>query len=236
MQGEIPVKFNIREFPPILVADKVEKAVGDGSFPLILGGDRSVSIGATAGLTSHYKNLGLIWFGAQPCLLTEDTSSTGNINEMALSAILGRTRWNIPSLGRIRKENVVLIGTRDIQPEEKQWICSEGITCFTMQDIDRKGIQNVMEAALQKAGVGAYGIHLSCSVNCLDPLEAPGGSFPVPGGLFYREAHFAFELMSESGQITSMDVTEVNPLMDDQRRTGRLMSGLIASLLGKRIL
>jgi arginase len=219
-----------------LVADKVASAVEEQTFPLVLGGDRSVSIGTLAGLARGYDNLGLIWFDAHPSLLTEETSSTGYVNEMALASILGKTQLDIAGLGWIRKENLVLIGLREVTPSEREWIRTEGITCFTMHEIDRMGIQKVVESALEIAGRGTDGIHVSFDADCLDPLEAPGVVSPVPGGLFFREAHFACELLADSGRITSMDVTEVNPFLDDQRRTAKLTAGLIASLLGKKIL
>ncbi|MBW5448266.1 arginase [Cohnella sp. CFH 77786] len=219
-----------------LLADKTAAAVAEGEFPLIVGGDRSVSIGAISGLARRYDNLGVIWFDAHPSLLTERTSSTGYVNEMALASVLGKTDVDIPGLGRIRKENLVLIGLREVQPSESEWIRSEGITCFTMADVDRMGIQKVVEAALETAGNGTDGLHVSFDADCLDPLEAPGVVSAVPGGLYFREAHFACELLSDSGKVTSMDVTEVNPFLDDQRRTARLIAGLIASVLGKKIL
>jgi arginase len=226
---------NVQEMSRQL-ADKTSQAVDEAEFPLIVGGDRSVSIGAIAGLSRRYDNLGVIWFDAHPSLLTEQTSSTGYVNEMALASLLGKTEMDIPGLGRIRKENLVLIGLRDVQPSERDWIRSEGITCFTMAEVDRMGIQKVVESALAIAGQGADGIHVSFDADCLDPLEAPGVVSPVPGGLYFREAHFACELLADSGRITSMDVTEVNPFLDDQRRTARLIAGLIASVLGKKIL
>lgn len=220
-----------------LVADKAELAEETGEFPLIVGGDRSVSIGAIAGLSRRYDRLGVVWFDAHPSLMTKETSSTGFANEMALASILGRTGgFDIPGLGRIRKENLVLIGLRDVQPSERDWIRSEGLHCFTMAEVDRMGIEKVVEAALRIAGEGTDGLHVSFDADCLDPLEAPGVVSPVPGGLYFREAHFACELLADSGRVTSMDVTEVNPYLDDQRRTSRLVAGLIASVLGKKIL
>ncbi|AFC32522.1 hypothetical protein PM3016_5850 [Paenibacillus mucilaginosus 3016] len=219
-----------------LAARRVEQAVEAGAFPLVLGGDRSVSIGAAAGLAKGFEDPGLIWFDAHPGLLTEETSATGCVNELPLSAILGRIPWEVPGLGRIRKEKVVLIGTREVQAEEREWIREQGIACYTMHEIDRMGIQRVIEQAVETAGAGSGGMHVSFAADALDPLEAPGVGSPVPGGLFYREAHFAMELLAETGAVTSMDVTGLNPLLDDQRRTGRLLAGLIASLLGKRIL
>lgn len=219
-----------------LTAERVAKAAEENAFPLVLGGDRSATVGAIAGLSGGSGKSGLIWFGAHPGLLTQETGRPGVLNGMALAAVLGRSGLDIPGTGRIGKENVVLIGTREVQPSEREWIRSEGIACFTMHDIDRIGIQSVIESALRIAGHGTERVHVSLDADCLDPLEAPGVGEPVPGGLFYREAHFAFELLAETGLVSSMDVTGVNALLDDRRRTGKLVSGLVASLLGKRIL
>ncbi|TJY42863.1 arginase [Cohnella pontilimi] len=226
-EENFPVASDVEKVSSLL-ADRAASSVVEGAFPLVLGGDRSVSAGAVAGVTRGAGNTGLIWFDAHPSLLTAETSTTGFANGMALSSIL--------SEGHVRKENVVLVGLRDVQPGEREWIRSEGLTCFTMHEIDRLGVEKVIEAALGVAGNGTDGIHVSLDADVLDPLEAPGVDWPVPGGLFFREAHFAFELLSESGRITSMDVTEVNPYLDEKRRTSKLIAGLIASLLGKKIL
>jgi arginase len=216
-------------------AEQVAKALDENTFPLVVGGDHSVTIGVVAGLQKRYRHQGLIWFDAHPSLLTEDTSPTGNVNRMALSAVLDRI-VGLASAEHIRKENIVLIGIREVLPAEREWIKAEGIAYFSMHEIDRMGIQKVVEAAVQIAGRGTEGIHVSFDADCMDPLEAPGVGEPVSGGLFYREAHFALELLADTGLITSMDVTEYNPLVDDQRRTGKLLAGLIASLLGKKII
>jgi arginase len=226
---------NVKEISRLL-AERVKQAVDEGAFPLVLGGDHSVTIGTWAGLTNRSANLGLLWFDAHPTLLTADTSTTGYANGMALATILGKSGLNVPGTERIRPDNIVFIGLRDVQPSEREWIRAEGFTCFTMHEIDRLGIEKVVESALRIAGQGTDGIHVSLDADVLDPLEAPGVDSAVPGGLFFREAHFAFELLAESGLITSMDVSEVNPFLDDKRRTSKLISGLIASLLGKKIL
>ncbi|WP_123042004.1 arginase [Cohnella candidum] len=226
---------NVREVSERL-ASKVSQAVSEGEFPLVVGGDRSISIGAIAGLNREHGNVGVIWFDAHPSLLTEQTSSTGYVNEMALASILGKTEIDVAGVGKVRKENLVLIGLREVQPSEREWIKAEGLHCFTMAEVDRMGIEKVVQQALEIAGRGTDGIHVSFDADCLDPLEAPGVVSAVPGGLYFREAHFACELLADSGKVTSMDVTEVNPFLDDQRRTARLIAGLVASVLGKKIL
>lgn len=222
------------------VAERVSGAVKEGSFPLVVGGDQSVSIGAFAGLTPHYKKLGAICFTAYGGLLTEETSPTGDANGMPLAVALGRAGLKLSDLTggapTLKKDNLVLIGVRHLEPEERQWIRSEGIGFFSMYDIDKLGIEKVVQKAMEIAGNGTDGIHLSISADSLDPLEAPGVSFPIPGGLSYREAHFACELLAETGKITSMDIAEVNASQDENRRTARLAVGLVASALGKRII
>ncbi|MGN7455301.1 arginase [Paenibacillus pasadenensis] len=223
-----------------LLGEQVHRAAAGGRFPLVLGGDHSIAIGTLAGLTGHRGNLGLIWFDAHGDLNTEETTPSGNIHGMALAAAIGRggfTLADIPGAGPfIRKENVVIIGARDLDPGEREFIRAEGIRCFTMHEIDRMGIHAVMEQAIAIAGDGTDGVHVSFDLDVLDPLEACGVGTPVPGGLNYREAHYAMELLAESGLATSLELVEVNPLLDPSRRTSRLAVELAASLLGKRIL
>ncbi|MEO2202535.1 arginase [Paenibacillus pabuli] len=222
------------------VCSEVSRAVAGGAFPLVLGGDHSVAIGTLAGLTSHYSNLGVIWFDAHADLNTEERSLSGNMHGMSLAAALGHSAFNlshIPGVGPfINPSNLVYVGLRDLDEYEKEQIRAHGIKSFTMHDIDRMGIQWVIEQAMAVAGKGTDGIHLSFDMDCLDPREAPGVGTPVPGGLNYREAHFALELLASTNRITSMELVEVNPLFDHNRHTARLGVELIASLLGKRIL
>ncbi|NEW04837.1 arginase [Paenibacillus sp. SYP-B3998] len=223
-----------------LVAKQVSQAIGSGTFPLVLGGDHSVTIGVLAGVTSHLANLGVIYFDAHVGLNTEETSRTGHVNGMSLAVALGIAGLKLSDISGsealIKKENVVVIGVRDVEPNERELIVSEGISCFTMHDIDRMGIEKVIERALAIAGEGTDGIHISFAADSLDPLEAPGVGLPLPGGLTYREAHFACELLAESHRIVSIDVVEVNSALDESRRTARLAVGLITSLLGKKII
>ncbi|HZG56712.1 arginase [Paenibacillus sp.] len=222
------------------VADHVSDAVREGSFPLVIGGDQSVSIGAFAGLTKHYERLGAICFTAYGGLLDEASSPTGDANGMPLAIALGKAGFKltdaIEGARLLNKDNLVLIGVRHLEPEEREIIRSEGIAFFSMYDIDKLGIERVIQKAMDIAGNGTDGIHLSVSADGLDPLEAPGVGFPIPGGLSYREAHFACELLAETGKITSMDVAEVNASQDENRRTARLAVGLVMSALGKRII
>lgn len=239
---------HVRHLPEVVemggrVADLVSQAVGRGELPLVLGGDRSVTIGALAGLAGQAgKRYGVIYFDAHAGFHTEANSPSGSIGGMSLAVALGYAKLSLSEMTggeesrAIDKRSVVLIGVRDVEPEERELILAEGITVFTMHEIDRMGVEAVMRRALEIAGDGTDGIHVSFSADCLDPLEAPGVGMQVPGGLTYREAHFACELIAESGRVSSIDMVEVNAMLDDSRRTARLAIGLIASLLGKRIL
>ena len=221
------------------LADRVAGIAASGRLPLILGGDHSIAIGTIAGLTRHYRNLGVLWFDAHGDLNTEDTSPSGNIHGMSLAVNLGQGH---PLLMQIRRQSsridpakVVIIGARSLDEGERAYIRQAGITCFTMHDIDRKGMPYVMEQALRILGDGTDGVHLSFDIDSLDPAEAPGTGTPIPGGVSYREAHLALEMMYESGLITSAEFVEVSPPLDSQKRTVRLAIGLIGSLLGERI-
>lgn len=225
-----------------LVANQVAEAAGQEQMPLVLGGDHSVTIGALAGLAASGKRIGVICFDAHAGLHTEADSPTGGVGGMSLAVALGYAKLGLSDISdnasrdAIDRRNVVLIGVRDVEPEERERILSEGIAVFTMHEIDRMGIEQVIRKAVAIAGEGTEGIHVSFSADCLDPMEAPGVGMQVPGGLTYREAHFACELLAETGLIASIDMVEVNAMLDESRRTARLAIGLIASLLGKRIL
>lgn len=222
------------------VCREVSSAVTAGAFPLVLGGDHSIAIGTLAGLSANYSKLGVIWFDAHADLNTEEHSLSGNIHGMGLAVAMGHSAFNfsqIPGAGSfIDPSKVVYIGLRDLDDYEKLQIRTLGIKSYTMHDIDRMGIEKVIEQTLSIVGEGTDGIHISFDMDCLDPREAPGVGTPVPGGLNYREAHFALELLASTNRITSMELVEVNPLFDQNRHTARLGVELIASLLGKRIL
>lgn len=211
-----------------------------GSIPLILGGDHSIAMGSLAGLTQHYRNMGVIWFDAHSDLNTEATSPSGNMHGISLAVGLGLTDIKLqhiaPGAIHLKPENCVIIGARDLDRGEKALIKAHGITCYTMHEIDRLGIELVVKEALRIAGTGTDGVHLSFDIDSVDPAEAPGTGTPVRGGLSYREAHLALELMCESGMITSVDMVEVNPSLDRNNQTSKLAVELIGSLFGSRIL
>lgn len=222
------------------LGDIVSDIAAAGDFPLVLGGDHSISIGTIAGLAEHYANLGVIWFDAHSDLNTENTSPSGNIHGMSLGVSLGR---GIPLLTnlrgiypKIKPEHVAIIGARSLDPGEKSYIRSLGIKCYTMHDVDRIGISRIMDKAIHHLRQSTDGVHVSFDIDCVDPREAPGTGTPVIGGLSYREAHLALELLYQSGLVTSAEFVEVNPSLDHNNQTAKLAVDLIASLLGEQIL
>ncbi|MDR6879104.1 arginase [Bacillus sp. 3255] len=223
-----------------LLAAEVSKAAGQGRFPLVLGGDHCIAIGTLAGLSAHYKNLGVIWIDAHSDLNTADTSPSGNIHGMSLAVSIGMGHPLLTAImgdhPRVKPEHIVLIGCRSLDEGEKKLIRSLGIKCYTMYDIDRRGMAAVMQDAIDYISAKTDGVHLSFDVDSLDPLEAPGTGTTVKGGLHFREAHLAVEMLHEAGIVTSAEFVEVNPLLDDNNKTSQLAVGLISSLLGEQIL
>lgn len=222
------------------LSEQVSRIVKCGHFPLVLGGDHSIAIGTIAGISPHYRRLGVIWIDAHSDLNTAETTESGNIHGMSLRVALGEGDERLTRIGgdgpKIVPENVVLIGGRQLDPGEKAYIKANKMTCFTMHDVDRRGMSQVMEEAIRIAGNGTDGVHLSFDIDSVDPGEAPGTGTPVQGGLSYREAHLALELLNESGIITSAEFVELSPAYDHAGRTTNLTLELICSLLGERIL
>lgn len=222
------------------LAERVSEVVAQGEFPLVLGGDHSISIGTIAGLSEHYANLGVIWFDAHSDLNTEETSPSGNIHGMSLGISLGRGNPLLTGLRgicpKIKPEHVVIVGARSLDSGEKAYIRSLGIACYTMHDIDRLGIARVMDKVIQQLRQTTDGVHVSFDMDSLDPREAPGTGTPVRGGLSYREAHLALELLYQSDLVISAEFVEVNPSLDNNDQTAKLAVELIGSLLGEQIL
>jgi len=212
--------------------------VQKGDFPLFIGGDHSIAVGTIAAVTDNQPT-GLIWMDAHGDFNTPETSPSGNIHGMPLAAIIGEGHPSLVNVGRpgakIHPDNVVMIGQRDLDISEKQRLKKAGITVFTMRDIDEQGISSVANKALMKL-VHLKRIHLTVDMDALDPVEAPGVGTPVPGGISYREAHLLMEIFSDSGKISSMDMVEINPILDVANKTAELAVELILSALGKSIL
>jgi arginase len=221
-------------------AAAVEASLRDGAFPVVMGGDHSLATGALAGCARVVGAQGLIWIDAHADMNSPDSTPTGNLHGMSLASALGdapeifpNPEFHTPSVDPTR---TVFVGLRDLDPHERQAIRERGMTAFTMTDIDRFGMAHVVDRAIETAGRGAGSAHISVDIDSVDPAMAPGTGTPVPGGLTYREAHLAMEMLAESGVAHSMELTEVNPALDDHNVTARFAVGLICSLLGKRII
>lgn len=220
-----------------LIAQKVIEVVNKDEFPLILGGDHSIAIGSIAGLADKYKDLGVIWYDAHADLNNAETSPSGNIHGMSLAVCLGNGHERLTSINgnqpKINPENVVLIGARDLDDGEKELIKQIGIKLYTMTDIEEKGMQSVIEETLDYLKDRTDGIHLSLDVDGLDPIHTPGTGTPVIGGITYRETILAMQMLNKSHLITSAEVVEVNPLLDQQNQTAEVAVDIISALFGE---
>jgi len=221
----------------------VEQAMERGRMPLVLGGDHSIAVGSVAGSTGFYarsgRSLGLIWFDAHGDANTPETTPSGNIHGMSLAILLGLGDPDLVKLGgrapKILPRNTALIGIRDVDPGEREILKRSGVTVYTMRDIDERGMRDVVDEAVGIASDGTAGIHLSFDLDVVDPEDAPGTGTPVWGGITYREAHLAMELLSDRAEIAAIDLVEVNPVLDTQNMTGVLAAELAQGVLGKRI-
>ncbi|MEE4240242.1 MAG: arginase [Desulfopila sp.] len=213
-------------------------AMERGEIPLFLGGDHSAAIGTIGGVT-HQKPCGLIWVDAHGDFNTPDTSASENIHGMALAVLLGQGSQQLVDVGRpgakVAPENVVMIGVRDLDPEEKKLLAQSGCTVYTMRDVDELGMHEILRRTLAKFASLAT-IHLSLDMDAIDPQEAPGVGTPSHGGLTYREAQLIMETLCDSGKLQSVDVMEVNPILDIKNKTAQVAVSLLASLFGKSII
>ncbi len=221
-----------------ILARSVERALLEGSLPLVLGGDHALAMGSIAGLTRVHKNPGIIWFDAHGDFNTDQSTPSGNIHGMpaAVATGLGHAALLAPFKGAFaRPDRLVYVGTRILDPEEAELMRRQRVTVFSMYDIDKLGMREVMSQAIHVATGGTDALHVSFDIDAVDPVYAPGSGTPYAGGLTVREAHLALELVAESGLMTSFDMAEVNPIFDEHNRTGILAADLIASALGQRI-
>ena len=221
------------------IAELVAEAARDGSIPVVLGGDHSVALGTLGGLHEVHGPGGVIWIDAHGDLNSPETSPSGNVHGMVLAAALGlagdRFRGEGWSLPAVAPDRVALVGVRSLDEGERELLKELDALVYTMSDVDRLGAESaVREALAHVAGPGF--VHVSLDMDVVDPDVAPGVGTPVRGGLSYREAHLVLELIAESGLATSLDVVEVNPILDRENETGELAVELVASGLGARIL
>jgi len=224
--------------------DKVVEILGKGRIPVVLGGDHSLAMGTIAGLSRFHRErkekVGLVWFDAHADSNTAETTPSGNIHGMPLAVVLGMGAPELVNLAgacpMVDGSRAAVVGLRDVDTPERGNIKASGIGAFTMRDVDERGMRSVMEDAIRRATSGTAGIHVSFDVDVMDPEEAPGVGTPSPGGLSYREAHLAMEMLADTGKVLSVEMVEVNPILDHRNVTARLGVELLASVLGKKIL
>jgi arginase len=253
--GNVPVPVNetvaegnprLKYLEPIVnvcrdLAERVDCSISAGHMPVVLGGDHSLGLGSVMG-AARGRKLGLLWIDAHADFNTDETTPSGNIHGMPLSALCGIGTPALLTLNgadhdraKINPRNVAVIGARDLDDPEKVLLREAGVSVFSIEAIDRYGIHEIMTRAIRIASRDTDGIYLSLDLDSVDPRYAPGVGTPVPGGLTFREAHLAVELAAESGRMVGMDVVEVNPILDERNTTAQLAVRLALSALGKRV-
>lgn len=226
------------------LAGMVEKAVENGRVPVVLGGDHSIAVGTVSGMSRYFRKaqlkMGLIWIDAHADMNTPATSPSGNVHGMPLACAIGLGPRELTHLGgyapMVEPTSVAVIGLRSVDDVERYNVRGAGVHPFTMRDIDERGLPAIVREAIEIVSAGTAGFHLSFDMDAVDPREAPGVGTPVRGGITYREAHLAMELICDSGRMTSLEIVEVNPVLDQSNRTALLAVELVTSALGKRIL
>lgn len=241
-----PRKKYIREIAKVCqkLHQSVLTALEQGALPVVLGGDHSLaagSVAATADFTRRQqKSIGLLWFDAHGDMNTPASTVSGNVHGMPLAALLGPEPAELARIGgfspKVAPDVTVLIGVRDLDEREKERIRESRVHVFTMKDIDRLGIATIVERAIALAGRDTAGIHVSFDLDVCDPSIAPGVGTAVKGGLNYREAHMAMEIVADSGRLLALDLVEVNPILDERNATAQLGTELALSALGQKIL
>jgi len=221
------------------VATRVAEETRAGGIPLVLGGDHSLALGTLGGMASVHGQGAVLWLDAHADLNTPETTPSGNVHGMPLAAALGLAgpgfeseAWTLPA---VERDRVCLIGARNLDPGERSLVRELSLAVFTMSEIDRRGMEAVVRDALERVAGAAF-VHVSLDLDAVDPDVAPGVGTPVRGGLSYREAHLAMELVAETGLLDSLELVEVNPILDQRNATARLAVELAASALGATIL
>lgn len=219
----------------------VGESLTEGNMPMVIGGDHSIAAGSLLGAQSCLKNIGVIWMDAHGDFNTEHTTMSGNLHGMSLAAATGTgmremTRFKAKDVDFVNPEKVVIIGARDLDPEEAELLKKSKVTVFTMEDIDLYGLRSIMQRAIEIVEDGTEGFHLSFDLDVVTPSDAPGVGTPVKGGITYREAHLAAEMLSKRPKLRSIELVELNPILDNANITGELAVSLLCSVLGKRIL
>jgi arginase len=221
------------------LAARVADAARERRVPVVLGGDHSIALGTLVGLGTLHGPGGALWFDAHGDLNTPQTSPSGNVHGMPLAAALGRAgatfatdSWPLPA---VDPSHVAVVGVRSLDPDERRLVQELGVAVHTMSEIDRRGVEPVLREALERVASAPF-VHVSVDMDVLDPDVAPGVGTPIRGGLSYREAHLAMELVAESGRFDSFELVEVNPILDRENTTAALAVELAASAFGARIL
>jgi len=227
-----------------ILAKKIQKITHQGQFPLVLGGDHSIAIGTIAGLginaRARKKRLGVFWVDAHGDFNTPSSSPSGNIHGMPLAVCAGLGPKQLLNVGgsfkKVEPKNIAIIGLRDVDRIEKENLKKLGVNIFTMEDIDKYGVHKVMKNAFQKVAKNVDMLHVSFDLDSVDPIYAPGVGTPVKGGLDYREAHLIMEMLAESGKMSSLELVEVNPILDNRNQSAEFAVELVQSAFGKKIL
>jgi arginase len=226
------------------LAETVRKALEADLFPLVLGGDHSIAVGTTAGAAAYFhkqsKRVGMLWLDAHGDMNTPESSPSGNVHGMPLASIMGYGPPELTELAGVRPmvepRNVAVLGVRDLDSKERRLMKESGVHVFTMRDIDERGMRDVMSEALRFAGDDTAGVAVSLDMDFVDPSDAPGVGTPVRGGVTYREAHLAMEMIADSRSMVSFELVEINPVIDLHNTTATLGVELVLSGLGKKIL
>lgn len=226
------------------LAEKTKKILDEDGLPLVLGGDHSIAIGSVAGVAAHFRErgekIGIIWLDAHADMNTPDSSVSGNIHGMPLATCMGRGAAELTEIlgfaPKVDPRNVALIGIRDIDPGERALIKELGVRAFTAREMDERGMNAIMDEALDVASNGTIGYHVTLDVDFIDPRFAPGVGTPVPGGGTYRETHLAMERAADHGKMVSLEYTELNPVFDIRNQSAEVGVEMMLSALGKSIL
>lgn len=223
---------------------RVRRALEDGDIPVVLGGDHSIAMGTGSGVAEHYRNqgqkVGLIWVDAHADMNTPDSSPSGNIHGMPLATLLGQGHPKLVEMGgfapKVEPQHVCLIGIRDIDDRERDIVKRSGIHAYTMRDVDERGMRAIMQESIGFVTDGTAGFHMSFDLDGMDPRDVPGTGTPVKGGINWREANLLMEMVSDTGKMLSLEVTELNPILDVKNQSGEVAVDVVLSAFGKRIL
>jgi len=226
------------------LAEMTEKALAEGFLPLVLGGDHSIAIGTCSGVSDFFrkqsKKIGCLWLDAHGDMNTPDSSPSGNVHGMPLASLIGYGAPELVELlgykPKVEARNVAIVGVRDLDAKERRLVKDSGVHALTMRDIDERGMREVMSEALRFATDDTEGVAVSVDMDLIDPSDAPGVGTPVRGGITYREAHLAMEMIADSEAMVSLEVVEINPVIDLHNKTALLGVEMVMSALGKKIL